>query len=78
VQQAQVFRLANKVGAAIGDKWQPLRDSPLTEDMGTEFQQRRLINSHAASPFPVQVTGNTEGHLHLEVRAARGTPQRPA
>ena len=26
-----------KVGAAIGDKWQPLRDSPLTEDMGTEF-----------------------------------------
>ena len=54
-----------KVGAAIGDKWQPLRDSPLTEDMGTEFQQRRLINSHAASRFP--------GAGHRGARMARGS-----
>jgi hypothetical protein len=44
--------LPNNSGGHHRARWQPLRDSPLTEDMGKEFQQRRWINSHAASRFP--------------------------
>ena len=75
-----------KVGAAIGDKWQPLRDSPLTEDMGTKFQQRRLINSQAASRFPgAGHRGGTDGRSgvlggrtkQLRDPAATGKPRAP-